>query len=400
LRYLPLLLTMWHCSHTRVPARRFAEALAKAVLLPLGRLSSRWNSQILQVGITGSAGKTTTKDLVYSVLSTRWAGIASRGTRNRSLSVLESVACSHRGMRFCVQELGAFGPGTLDELLYVFLPDIAIVTSIGMEHYKNFRSLEAVAAEKAKLVMGLPKGGLAVLNADDPSVARMREVATCRTVLAGRNPNADLRAEEVCSNWPDPLSMVVSRGTDRFRVRTQLYGEQWVFPILAAVELGRSFGIPTPEICSGIADCPPAPGRMSTLRTPDGVDWLCDDWKAPVWSFEEALKQLRQARAKRKVLVLGSFSDSPLKPRRLYARLARTGRRVAHQVCLVGQHAHHGLRARQTQNDESILAFPNATEVAVFLGSFLREEDLVLVKATATERGRLSAEILSAGTFQ
>jgi UDP-N-acetylmuramyl pentapeptide synthase len=249
-------------------------------------------------------------------------------------------------------------------------------------------------------VRGVPKGGLAILNADDPSVAAMREVASCGTVLAGTDPNADLRAEEVCSIWPDPLSMVVSGRTDRFRVRTQLHGEQWVFPVLAAVELGRRFGVPTAEVCSAIADCPPAPGRMSALCTPAGVHWLCDDWKAPVWSFAEVLKQLRQARADRRVLVLGSFSDSPLKPRRLYARLARQGRAVAQQVCLVGRHAHHGLRARKDTTDGSIQAFQNAPAAADFLAGFLRRGDLVVVKATATERGRLSSEIFKSGSIR
>lgn len=393
--YFRLLQTMWRCGRrTPTPAHRIAEFAAKALLLPAARMSRRWQPGIVRIGITGSAGKTTTKKLIHAVLETRWRGIAGRGSSNRSRTILRSALPFQSGVRYSVQELGAFGPGTLDELIYAFRPGISVITNVGMEHYATFRTLDAVAEEKGKLVKGLPPDGLAVLNGDDPRVVAMRGLAPCRTILAGRHPDSDLRAEEVRAAWPAPLSLTVGWPGGRVEVGTQLYGEQWVFPVLASIVVGQALEIPMGDIVTAIGACRPEPGRMSGFRTAGGVDWVCDDWKAPVWSYSRVLDFLEEADAARKVLILGQFSDSPRRPRKLYARLARRGRAVADQVCLVGRHARHGLRARTDEDDSSIRAFSHAEEIARFLGGFLRPGDLVLVKATAGERARLSAEIL------
>lgn len=393
--YARLLRTMWQCSYTSTPARRVAEFSAKALLLPFARMCGHWNPQVTRIGITGSAGKTTTKNLIHAVLAAKWKGTASHGTHNRSRMILRSMFRFQSGECYRIQELGAFGPGTLDELLYAFQPDMGVVTNIGLDHYAAFRTREAVADEKSKLVKSLPSDGLAVLNADEPLVVAMRAHAPGRAILAGRHASADLKADEVNSVWPDPLSFVAVCREGRVRVRTRLHGEQWVFPVLAAIAVGRMLEVPMVDILRAVAACRPEPGRMSSSRTRNGVHWVCDDWKAPVWSYPSVLTFLERARAKRKVLVLGQFSDSPLKPRRLYARLARQGRAVADHVCLIGKHAHHGLRARESEDDTSIVAFREVADAAHFLGGFLRRGDLVLVKATASRDGRLSNVILS-----
>ncbi|MFZ0428555.1 MAG: UDP-N-acetylmuramoyl-tripeptide--D-alanyl-D-alanine ligase [Acidobacteriota bacterium] len=394
--YLRLLRTMWRCSPTSARGRRLVEFTAKAVLLPVARASRRWHSEIVNIGVTGSSGKTTTKNLIHAVLATRWPGVASQGSRNRGRMLLRAMLRHQSGLRYRILELGAFGPGTLDELLYAFRPDIAVITNIGMEHYATFRSLDAIAQEKCKLVERLTSQGLAVLNADDARVSALRTLAPSRTILAGEHPDADLRAEEVRSAWPDPLSFVARGRESGVEIVTQLYGAQWVFPVLAAIAVGRALGVPMEEIATALAACRSEPGRMSRLRTDNGADWICDDWKAPVWSYPSALAFLEHAHARRKILILGQFSDSPLKPRRLYARLARQGREVADQVCLVGRHARHGLRARTDDGDTSIQAFASPRQAAQFLSGFLRRGDLVLVKATAPRRIRLSTQIVGA----
>src|SRR5919106_2298116 len=128
---------------------------------------------VVFVGVTGSAGKTTTKDLVAAVLARRYDGTKSPGTHNAAQWVSRTVLRVRRDAGFCVLELGASGPGSPDAPITLVRPDIAVITNVGGDHRKAFRTLDATAAEKAKLVAAVPAEGLAVLNADDPRVMAM-----------------------------------------------------------------------------------------------------------------------------------------------------------------------------------------------------------------------------------
>jgi len=122
------------------------------------------------IAVTGSAGKTTTKDLIAAVLSSRHRGSKSPGTHNSAHWVSHTVLGARRGDGFCVHELGATGPGSLDDAIALVRPRIAVVTNVGGDHRSAFRTLDATAAEKAKVVHAVPRAGFAVLNADDPRV--------------------------------------------------------------------------------------------------------------------------------------------------------------------------------------------------------------------------------------
>ncbi|MCI0632987.1 MAG: hypothetical protein L0206_03590, partial [Actinobacteria bacterium] len=189
----------------RGPRRLFRQAV-KLVLLPVTRAWRRRLRGTTFIGITGSAGKTTAKRLLLEVLSAHAPTTANRGSSNRAKSLAEVLKRTRQRHRFCIQELGADGPGSLQELLWAFEPDVALVTTVGLEHMSAFKTREAVADEKASLVAALPSNGLTVLNADDPLVRAMAGVARCRVVLYGVSPDADVRAEDVHSAWPEPLS--------------------------------------------------------------------------------------------------------------------------------------------------------------------------------------------------
>ena len=167
------------------------------------------------VAVTGSCGKTTTKDLAAAILATRFKGSKNDDTRNCGPDLAATVLAVRPGDDFLVQELGAWGPDTLDEGIRLVRPDIAVVTNLRNDHYSSFRGPRGAQAEKGKVVASLPPNGAAVLNWDDPLVRELSSWTTAQTLYFGRSPDAALRAWDVTSCWPERLSFRVSYGQER-----------------------------------------------------------------------------------------------------------------------------------------------------------------------------------------
>jgi UDP-N-acetylmuramyl pentapeptide synthase len=354
----------------------------RVCLYPIARANRRRLRGTTFVGVTGSAGKTTTKNLLAAVLGCGGPVVASPGTANRGWSVLKTLLRTRAAHRYCVQEVAAFQPGSLDELLWALEPDVAVVTAVGTDHYSHFRGPEAVAAEKEKLVAALPSSGLAVLNADDARVRAMAGPTNARVVLYGVSADADVRAEEVQADWPTPLRFTLVYRDRRYPVETRLLGRVWTTAVLAALATGISLDIPLEKAILAVAAAAPEPHRLTALRTPDGATFLQDDWKGSVWTVPGALELLGSSEARRRIAIIGQLADDPRKPRDLYAAIAREARRHADLVVLVGRWAHHGLRARSSDEDDSIVAFPTVSEASAYLSRTLEPGDVVLLKGT------------------
>jgi len=186
------------------------------------------------IGITGSAGKTTATDLAAAVLS-----LCGPCQKTHAYSGPDAVAKmllkTDKSHRFHVSELGVSGPGTLDLAIRLLKPHIAVITVIGRDHYSAFKSMEAIAAEKEKVVLELPPGGTAVLNRDDSLVRAIGERCSRRVVWFGEGEDADLRLLDVRSPWPEPLIPQIAAGDRTYEVPTQLHGVYMATPVLAAL---------------------------------------------------------------------------------------------------------------------------------------------------------------------
>jgi UDP-N-acetylmuramoyl-tripeptide--D-alanyl-D-alanine ligase len=362
---------------TREPKELFAAAVMP-VLLPLMRVRRRMLRDALVVGVTGSAGKTTAKNLIAAVLRGRFQGRASAASRNRHWELGRVILRARRSDRFLVQELGAAGPDTLDAMLWALRPDVGVVLTVAQEHWSAFRSLDAVTREKAKLIEVLPASGLAVLNADDPRVLAMRERTRARVMLVGRSPEADLRAEEIFAAWPEPLRFTAVRGDERVEVRTLLSGEHFVPNVLAALAVGLEAGIPLAEAAAAPALVEPERHRLSEARLSGDITFLEDDWKASAWNLEESFEVLRRARAARKLIVLGRLSDASASSRVLYRRTAARCLEIADHVIVVGRWAHYAARVR---GRGKLHIAGSAREAHELLRDLLAPGDLVLLKS-------------------
>src|SRR4051812_22096324 len=185
------------------------ELALREALLPAGAalvgLHRRRLRETAFVGITGSVGKTTTKELTAAVLVAELPGTRSPGGSNKLSSIGRTILATRPEHRSCVLEVAAWRPGSVAQIARLVPPRVAVVTRIGVDHYRAFRGAEGVAEEKRALVEALPPDGVAVLNADDPHAIAMAEACPGRVVSFGESPAATLRAEDVRAAWPDPL---------------------------------------------------------------------------------------------------------------------------------------------------------------------------------------------------
>ena len=302
------------------------------------------------------------------------------------------------GDRFLVMEVAASAPGSVGESARILRPDIAVITNVGLDHFKAFRTLDAVADEKQSLLADLSRGGIAVLNVDDPHVKAMTDAVAGRVITFGLAPGADVRAHDVRGAWPERLSFVVTHQRESMPVTTRLVGKHWVPSALAGLAAGVATGIPLADCARAVAAVEPMAGRMSPVELDDGVTFIRDDIKAPLWSFPLALEVVAEAEAERKIVVIGTISDYAGAVGRKYRQVARQALEVADQVFFVGNNAHLALKERSGPRGHALRAFATVKDAAEEINPGLRPGDLVLLKGS--NRADHLVRILLARTSQ
>lgn len=347
------------------------------------------------IGITGSAGKTTAKELLVGVLRSKRQGIGSPSTLNRPLDVARTILRVRPTDEFCVVELGEDRPdGELGESLALLQPTVGIVTVVGNDHWSSFGSRDAVAMEMRKLITALPPSGTAVLNADDPLVRAMAGSCRGKVILYGTSSDADVRAEDGSSTWPDRLQLTLVRGAERVKLRTQLCGTHWIPSVLGAVGGGVATGMTLEECAGAIANIAPFTGRMQPVTTDDGVTFIRDDWKAPLWTLDACFEFMEAARARRKIIVIGELQDIASQKGTKYAKAAIRAQEIADVTVFVGPWASSALKGRKLENEGAVRAFAQTREAADYINANTRAGDLVLLKG-ANRRDHLYRIILA-----
>jgi aminoacyl-tRNA hydrolase len=365
----------------------------RSFLLPrVAALHRRRLGKVTFVGITGSAGKTTATTLAIAVLATAGKVRPWAGTLNIFYHIMAVVIATKPSDNFCVVEFGIDKPGSLDRSLATVRPRIGVVTSIGTDHLTAFHSIEAIAAEKAKLIACLPENGTAVLNADDPRVMAMADRVAGNIITFGRAEDADLRAEHVRSPWPERLSFTAIYQGTAVEVRSQLCGTHWTSAVLAALGVGLAAGVPLDQAAKAIASVQPYHGRMYPVTSDDGVTFIVDDRKSPVWAMASVFDFLAAAQAPRKILVIGTVSDYAGSTGSAYAHVAKAALGAADHVIFVGPMATHALRAKRPENAGRLHAFATTKAASDFLQPWLHKGDLVVLKGSmvADHLGRLA----------
>lgn len=279
-------------------------------LLGLGRWA-RGALAVPVIGITGSVGKTTTKDLLASVFARLGPTAASERSFNNEVGVPLTLFNTDRDAVVVIVEMGARGVGHIELLCEVAAPTAAVVTAVTAAHMETFGSLEAIAAAKGELVEALPSNGLAVLNADDPLVAEMASRTAASVLTFG--DAGDVRASRV--ELADDLRarFVLHSPWGSEPVRLGVRGAHNVSNALAAAAAamgsGETLGMGLDEVVSGLADEARSPWRMELMTSPEGARILNDSYNANPASMRAALRALASLPARRRVAVLGPMAE-------------------------------------------------------------------------------------------
>ena len=340
------------------------------------------------IAITGSVGKTTTKDLTAAILGlSAGATLANFGSENTTREVAQTVLRVRPWHRFAVLEVATARPGQIATSARIVAPDIAVVLSVARTHTNNFATLEDTAAEKAVLLKFLRRRGEAILNLDDPCVAAMQARPGARVIRFGRDDRAQVRASDVGGHWPEKLSFVVNCESGAARVESQLVGTHWTPAILAAIALGLQCGVPLKQIAAQIARVPPTAGRMEPCTLPNGAVILRDEFNAALDTYHAAFAELKAARAARKILLISTVSDSPENWDKRLRRIAVDAARVVDLLVLIGARDDSKRAAKAAQAaglpPERVRRFGQLREAAEYLRGELRAGDLMLLRGKA-----------------
>ena len=346
-----------------------------ARLATLKRASRR---HVTFIGVTGSCGKTTTTTLIGAILSA--VGKCRLGAdKNGHRRALEAVLSVDASTQFCVQELGGM---QLEAALRNFSPQIGVITTIGSDHRKVFRSLDGAAQVKGRLVERLPETGTAILNADDQLVNALASRTRARVVTFGASPGADIRATAVSSAWPERLALTVTYRGEQVRIETRLVGEHWVTSVLAAVSCGLACGVDLRTCANAVATVEPIFGRYSVHGNPEGITYILDTQKAPRWTLGSGITFVKNARTPHKTIIFGTISDYHGDSGRHYRQVAREALEVADRVLFVGPQSVRVEKLRKGDLQNRLLVFPTAYQATAFLENESPPGCLVYIKGS------------------
>ncbi|WP_156723874.1 UDP-N-acetylmuramoyl-tripeptide--D-alanyl-D-alanine ligase [Streptomyces apocyni] len=354
-------------------------ALARAVVARLGTTL---------VALTGSAGKTSTKDLIAQLLERKAPTVWTPGSLNNEIGLPITALCATEDTRHLVLEMGARGVGHIRYLTGLTPPSIGVVLNVGTAHIGEFGGREQIAEAKGELVESLPADGVAVLNADDPLVRAMATRTKARVLLFGEADDADVRAENVRLTEQGRPTFTLHTPSGCSAVTLRLYGEHHVSNALAAAAVAHELDMSVDEIAVALSEAGNlSRWRMEVTERPDGVTVVNDAYNANPESMRAALRALvAMGKGRRTWAVLGEMAelgDEALAEHDAVGRLA-VRLNVSKLVAVGGREASWlqlGAYNEGSWGEESVYVSDTQAAVDLLRGE-LRPGDVVLVKAS------------------
>lgn len=336
------------------------------------------------VGITGSVGKSTTKEMVAEVLSTRYRTLKSPGNLNNEIGLPLTILRLSTGHQRAVLEMGFYVPGEIALLCDIALPQIGVVTNIGTVHAERAGSQEAIARGKAELVQALPPApdGVAILNFDDPWVRKMEEKTKARVFFYGLSPEATLWADNVVGLGLEGIRFRLHYRSETLYVKIPVIGRHSVHTALRAAAVGLVDGMNWQEILEGLSQGH-TQLRLAAVRSQNGALLLDDTYNASPESMLAALNLLDELDG-HKVAVLGEMLELGPYERGGHEMVGLRAAQVANILVTLGERAHMIADAarRAGMKKTAVIEFDDLDALVEWLKANLTEKDSVLIKGS------------------
>ncbi len=367
-------------------------------LAGLQQLAAFWRQKFgpRVIGITGSVGKSTTKELIWNVLSTRYQTLKNEGNLNNEiglpLTLLELNAAHER----VVLEMGMYDLGEIAFLCQLAQPQVGVITNIGPTHLERLGTMERIVQAKTELVQALPaaaatihQGGVAVLNYDDPLVRPMAQQTRARVMTYGLSPAADLWASDVESAGLEGLRFVFHYQNEEIHARVPLLGRHSVHTALRAALVGLIEGLAWEEIMTGLQTLPGRTQlRLVAVPGPNGSTLLDDTYNASPASTIAALNLLDDLNVPRKIAVLGDMLELGSYEEEGHRKVGCRAAAVVDLLIVIGQRAQFVAEEAQACGlpPTSILNMADNQAAIAYLQTGLGADDVVLIKGSNAQK--------------
>ncbi len=367
--------------------KNFAVIRANDTLLAYQTLAANYRKSlpIKVLAITGSNGKTSTKDFAAAALSFRYRVSKTQGNFNNHIGLPRTILDATSDHQVGVWEIGMNHPGEVAPLAKIAAPDAAIITNIGVAHIEFMGSREAIAQEKGALAEALTESATLILSADDDFTPKIAARTKARVILAGIQSGA-IRADEI-SQSSAGAEFTLLEGAHRCRAKVPVPGLHMVQNALLAVAAGRAFGLSLEECAEGLASAPLTKARLQ-IKEVNGVQFLDDSYNANPDSMKAALQTLIELDSDgKRIAVLGEMGELGAEAERGHHEVGEAAAtlRIDHLIA-IGDMGKIIADAARAAGLENVSTARSTSEASDLLGEIVQSGDLVLVKGSRTAR--------------
>jgi len=365
----------------------------------LGALAAWYKSRfdIPFIAVTGSVGKTTAKDMIAAVLSTKYKVLKTEGNFNNNIGMPMTVLRLNREHEVCVLEMGMDRPGEIDYLGGIVKPDVGVITNIGDAHIERLGSRENIFKAKCELLPHIKPDGLLVLNGDDELLATLQDNTPVSAVFCGAGEGLSYHARLTGGDGVSHIHCRLTTPRMDEEVMIPALGEHMIYPALLATAVAERFGLTADEISQGLTRFVPTRMRMNILNRAEGITILDDTYNANPQSMRAAISVLADSRGGWKAAVLGDMLElGPFAPA-LHAGVGEyLGKCGINCLVAVGEMASHIAQGARNAGVPVVYSCEDNETARVILPQIVKPDSTILVKAS---RG-MKLEELTAGLLE
>lgn len=348
----------------------------------LQRLAANWRQRhdVRVVGVTGSVGKTTAKELIASVLSRRYGVLKSEANLNTEIGIPLTLLNLRAEHQRAVLELGMYEPGDIALLARITRPSVGVVTNVSPVHLERVRSFGRIVAGKAELVEALPPDGLAVLNGDDARVAAMARRTRAHSVLYGTSEQCDIRATDIVGRGLDGFSFNLHAQGKSIPIDCPLPGKHHAYAALAATAVALNDGMQLNEIADALSGAK-LDLRLTVRPGPNGSTLIDDSYNASPASMIAALDLLSETSGRR-IALLGHMRELGAAEAEGHTAVGRYAATTCDILFVVGEDARSLADAARDAGHRDVRWLATPEEASDALTKELRSSDVCLIKAS------------------